>query len=47
MKQSTNNSEDDRTNIDLSVDMFPYTPDINVIATGHVETVILMSKVKE
>lgn len=27
-----------------SVDMFPYTDDINLIATRHVETVVLMSK---
>ena len=27
-----------------SVDMFPYTDDINLIATGHVETVVLLSK---
>ena len=26
-----------------SVDMFPYTDDINLIATRHVETVVLMS----
>ena len=25
-----------------SVDMFPYTDDINLIATGHVETIVLM-----
>ena len=27
-----------------SVDMFPYTDDINLIATRHVETVVLLSK---
>ena len=27
-----------------SVDMFPYTDDINLIATRHVETVCLLSK---
>ena len=30
-----------------SVDMFPNTDDINLIATRHVETVVLMSRVKE
>ena len=27
-----------------SVDMFPYTDDINLIATRHVECVVLLSK---
>ena len=27
-----------------SVDMFPYTDDINLIATRHVESVVLLSK---
>ena len=30
-----------------SVDMFPNTDDINLIATGHVETVCLLSKLHE